>query len=311
MLRTIAAAALAALIAGCGGGGDDRKPAAGRSPATPAAQGAADERPPDLRTACGTTEGLSAKPVWLQTSDGVRLYAVEAGRGATTIVLAHEGRDSLCGGWLPYAARLVRSGHRTLLFDFRGNGESESVTGHKALRLDRDLAAAVGRARAGGARRVFLMGASLGGAAAVQNGASLPVNGIVSLSGTRIWPGFGINHYASLPRLRVPFLYRHLRPRRLHGQAHRDLRGNAPWHRVRRQRTVCATRARAHPPLAAPARTVMTGADGWSDAGDRSRANPGMMERRMMSERSQRGGRPGSGRGRQAPASTTPKEHDA
>jgi pimeloyl-ACP methyl ester carboxylesterase len=207
MLRSIAAAALAALIAGCGGGGDDRKPAAGRSPATPAAQGAADERPPDLRTACGTTEGLSAKPVWLQTSDGVRLYAVEAGRGATTIVLAHEGRDSLCGGWLPYAARLVRSGHRTLLFDFRGNGESESVTGHKALRLDRDLAAAVGRARAGGARRVFLMGASLGGAAAVQNGASLPVNGIVSLSGTRIWPGFGINHYASLPRLRVPFLY--------------------------------------------------------------------------------------------------------
>src|SRR5215218_2199518 len=207
MLRTVAAAALAALVAACGGGSDDRQPAAGRSPATPAAQGAADERPPDLRTACGTTEGLSAKPVWLQTSDGVRLYAVEAVRGVTAIVLAHECRNSLCGGWLPYAARLVRSGHRTLLFDFRGNGESESVTGHKALRLDRDLAAAVGRARAGGARRVFLMGASLGGAAAVQNGAALRVDGIISLSGTRIWPGFGINHPASLPRLRVPFLY--------------------------------------------------------------------------------------------------------
>jgi pimeloyl-ACP methyl ester carboxylesterase len=207
MLRTVAATAVAALVAGCGGGGDDRQPSASRSPATPAAQGAADEGPPDLESACGTTEGLSAKPVWLQTSDGVRLYAVEAGRGSTTIVLAHEGRDSLCGGWLPYARRLVRSGYRTLLFDFRGNGQSESVGGRKALRLDRDLAAAVGRARAGGARRVFLMGASLGGAAAVQNGASLPVSGIISLSGTRIWPGFGINHYASLPRLRVPFLY--------------------------------------------------------------------------------------------------------
>jgi alpha-beta hydrolase superfamily lysophospholipase len=122
-------------------------------------------------------------------------------------VLAHEGRDSLCGGWLPYAGRLVRSGFRVLMFDFRGNGQSESVSGHKALRLDYDLAAAVRRARAGGTRRVFLMGASLGGAAAVQNGASLPVTGIVSLSGTRIWPGYGINHYASLPRLRVPFLY--------------------------------------------------------------------------------------------------------
>jgi alpha-beta hydrolase superfamily lysophospholipase len=93
------------------------------------------------------------------------------------------------------------------MFDFRGNGQSETVFGRKALRLDNDLAAAVRRARAGGTRRVFLMGASLGGAAAVQNGASLPVTGIVSLSGTRIWPGYGINHYASLPRLRVPFLY--------------------------------------------------------------------------------------------------------
>jgi alpha-beta hydrolase superfamily lysophospholipase len=167
----------------------------------------ADDRPPDLRTACGTTEGLSATPLWLRTADGVRLYAVEAGTGSTAIVLAHEGRDSLCGSWLPYAKRLVRSGFRTLLFDFRGNGQSESVAGRKALRLDMDLAAAVRRARAGGARRVFLIGASLGGAAAVQNGASLPVTGIVSLSGTRIWRGFGINHYASLPRLRAPFLY--------------------------------------------------------------------------------------------------------
>ncbi len=167
----------------------------------------ADQRPPALRTACGTTEGLSATPMWLRTADGVRLYAVLAGSGSTVIVLAHEGRDNLCGSWLPYAKRLVRSGFRTLLFDFRGNGQSESVGGDKALRLDRDLAAAVTRAWAGGTRRVFLIGASLGGAAAVQNGASLHVSGIVSLSGTRIWPGFGINHYASLPRLRAPLLY--------------------------------------------------------------------------------------------------------
>jgi alpha-beta hydrolase superfamily lysophospholipase len=167
----------------------------------------ANERPPTLRTACGTTEGLSATPLWLRTADGVRVYAVEAGTGSTTIVLAHEGGDDLCGSWLPYAKRLVQSGFRTLLFDFRGNGESESVNGRRALRLDRDLAAAVRRARAGGSRRVFLIGASLGGATAVQNGASLPVNGIVSLSGTRIWPGYGINRYASLPRMRAPFLY--------------------------------------------------------------------------------------------------------
>ena len=201
---TVAAAAVALMVAGCGGGASSERTT---SPAPSATTTPADQRPPSLRTACGTTEGLSATPLWLRTADGVRLYAVEAGTGSTVIVLAHEGRDDLCGSWLPYAQRLVRSGFRTLLFDFRGNGQSESAAGDKALRLDRDLEAAVTRAWAAGTRRVFLMGASLGGAAAVQNGASLHVSGIVSLSGTRIWPGFGINHYASLPRLRAPFLY--------------------------------------------------------------------------------------------------------
>jgi alpha-beta hydrolase superfamily lysophospholipase len=208
MRRTVAAAAAVVVATGCGGGGDEPPPSVSRSPA-PAAIGTpgADERPPDLRTACLTTEGLSARSLWLRTADGVRLYAVEAGTGSTAIVLAHEGRDDLCGSWLPSAKRFVRAGFRTLMFDFRGNGHSELVDGRKALRLDQDLDAAVKRARRSGARRVFLIGASLGGAAAVQNGASLPVTGIVSLSGTRIWPGFGINHYASLPHLRVPFLY--------------------------------------------------------------------------------------------------------
>jgi alpha-beta hydrolase superfamily lysophospholipase len=201
---TVAAAAVVLTVAGCGGGTDrERTTSTGQSATT----SPADQRPPSLKTACGTTEGLSATPLCLRTTDGVRLYAVEAGTGSTVIVLAHEGRDDLCGSWLPYAARLVPSGFRTLMFDFRGNGQSESVADPKALRLDRDLEAAVTRAWAGGTRRVFLVGASLGGAAAVQNGASLHVSGIVSLSGTRIWPGFGINHYASLPRLRAPFLY--------------------------------------------------------------------------------------------------------
>jgi alpha-beta hydrolase superfamily lysophospholipase len=201
---TLAAAAVAVMVAGCGGGADGERTTS-LAPSVTATS--ADQRPPALKTACGTTEGLSATPMWLRTADRVRLYAVEAGTGSTVIVLAHEGRDDLCGSWLPYAARLVRSGFRTLMFDFRGNGHSESVADPKALRLDRDLDAAVTRAWTGETRQVFLIGASLGGAAAVQNGASLHVDGIVSLSGTRIWPGFGINHYASLPRLRVPFLY--------------------------------------------------------------------------------------------------------
>jgi alpha-beta hydrolase superfamily lysophospholipase len=211
MHRTVAASAasvlLAAAVVGCGGSSPDRAPSGGQSSTTHATWTPADAGPPTLRAACGTTQGLSARPLWLHTADGVRLYAVEAGTGPTTIVLAHEGRSDLCSSWLPYAKHLVAAGFRVLLFDFRGNGESQSVGGRNALQLGRDLAAAVKRARGGGERRVFLIGASLGGAAAVQNGASLRVSGIVSLSGTRIWPGYGINHYASLPRIQAPFLY--------------------------------------------------------------------------------------------------------
>lgn len=161
--------------------------------------------PPPLAQACGSTSGLEAQPSWLTTADGVRLYTVAAGSGTTAIVLAHQGRSNLCDT-LPYAATLVAAGFRVLAFDFRGNGRSESPTRNR-LALGNDLAAMVERSRADGAKHVFLIGASMGGAAVVQNTAALDVDGRISLSGTRLWPGFGINHPDSLPRIRAPFLY--------------------------------------------------------------------------------------------------------
>jgi dienelactone hydrolase len=47
----------------------------------------------------------------------------------------------------------------------------------------------------------------MGGAAIVQNTSALRVEGRISLSGTRLWPGFGINNPAGLARIRAPFLY--------------------------------------------------------------------------------------------------------
>jgi dienelactone hydrolase len=161
--------------------------------------------PPSLVTECGSFyPRFKAQPLWLETADGVRLYAIEAGRGSTTAVLAHQGQSNLCDT-IDYARTLLASGLRIVALDLRGNGLSQSPT-RNALALGRDLAAAVMRAHADGARHVFLIGASMGGAAIVQNSAGLPVGGIVSLSGTRLWPGFGINkpgHGA----LRAPLLY--------------------------------------------------------------------------------------------------------
>jgi pimeloyl-ACP methyl ester carboxylesterase len=169
----------------------------------PAAGAAA--APPTLKDVCGSASGLAATSSWLQTSDGVRLFAITAGLGSTAVVLAHEGGGTLCGA-VPYAKTLVRAGLRVVAFDFRDYGMS-GRSGKRSLLLGNDLAAAAAHARASGATHVFLLGASMGGAAVVQNTAALQVAGRISLSGTRLWPGYGINQPQSLPRIRAPFLY--------------------------------------------------------------------------------------------------------
>ena len=170
-----------------------------------ATAGATGDTPPTLKAACGSAFGLHAHALWASTADGVRLYMVEAGTGKTTVVLAHGGRSDLCDT-LPYAARLLAAGYRIVAFDFRGSGRSEAPA-RDGLALGRDLAAAVAHARQSGADRIFLIGSSMGGAAIVQNTAALRVDGRISLSGTRLWPGFGINDPTGLARIRDPFLY--------------------------------------------------------------------------------------------------------
>jgi pimeloyl-ACP methyl ester carboxylesterase len=144
--------------------------------------------------------------MWFKASDGVRLYGVESGTGGTAVVLAHEGGSDSCE-WLSYIKTLSRAGIRAFAFDFRGYGDSDRPAERKRLALGRDLAAAVARVRADGARHVFLMGASMGGAAVVQDSSGIRVDGLISLSGTKLWTGYGINDPAGVRHLSAPFLY--------------------------------------------------------------------------------------------------------
>jgi pimeloyl-ACP methyl ester carboxylesterase len=143
--------------------------------------------------------------MWFRSSDGVRLFGIEAGTGPTAVVLAHEGNSDLCQ-WLYYIKTLNRVGIRAFAFDFRGHGNSDSPES-ASLALGRDLAGAVAQVRADGAKHVFLVGASMGGAAVVQNTAGIRVDGLISLSGTRLWTGYGVNDPAGVRSLSAPFLY--------------------------------------------------------------------------------------------------------
>jgi pimeloyl-ACP methyl ester carboxylesterase len=166
---------------------------------------AAAATPPALESKCGDTSGVDASPFYVRTSDGVELYSIEAGTGQTAIVLVHESPANLCG-WLPYIPSLTAAGFRVLAFDLRGFSDSTLPASVPARAYDRDLAAEVARARADGAKRVFLVGASYGGAVSLTYGPRLPVDGVISLSGETYLPSRSANPLASASRLKVPVL---------------------------------------------------------------------------------------------------------
>ncbi|HKD87584.1 MAG TPA: alpha/beta fold hydrolase [Streptosporangiaceae bacterium] len=205
LVRWLVVMAWAGALAACSSNGRPETPPTS-PPSSPAATtAAAQSAPPGLVEACSTTSGVRARSMWFAASDGVRLYGIEAGTGRTAVVLAHEGGADLCG-WLPYVRTLQDAGLRVFAFDFRGYGLSEGSSSAD-LALGRDLAGAVARVRADGAAEVFLMGASMGGAAVVQNSAGIDVAGRISLSGTRLWSGYGFNDPAGVRRISAPFLY--------------------------------------------------------------------------------------------------------
>jgi pimeloyl-ACP methyl ester carboxylesterase len=113
-------------------------------------------------------------------------------------------RGTLCQ-WVPYAQRLARMGYLALPFDFRNYGDSQRRNYAVSRRWAGDIAAAVRAVRRLGARKVFVVGASLGGSAGVQAAANVRplVDGVVSVSGAADLSGA----IEAAARLEVPALF--------------------------------------------------------------------------------------------------------
>lgn len=196
MLRAAASAmTLCALAAGCGGG---RPAPRAPAPASP---------PPTLSAECGVPGHAGVRPLWLEASDGQRLYAAGGGSGTVGVVLVPESPPGSICGWLAILPTLERAGRlRVLALDYRGTGGSPVEPGRARFAYGRDLAAAVGRLRAEGAKKVILMGASLGGAMAMAYGPDLDVDAVISLSGETSLPSYHVDAIDAVPRLRTPLL---------------------------------------------------------------------------------------------------------
>lgn len=114
------------------------------------------------------------------TEDGVSLAGEIRGSGTRGVILAHMlGRDRR--SWAEFATTLADDGYRTLAFDFRGFGDSPA--GRDIPLIWRDVGAAATALRDRGVRSVVVIGASMGGTAAlVAASQGVTLDGVVTLS---------------------------------------------------------------------------------------------------------------------------------
>ena len=145
-----------------------------------------------------------AGDVRFPAADGTRLVGHAYGGGSTAVVLVHQRDGTMCQ-WTSYAQRLAKLGYRAVTIDLRNYGDSQARNYPANLRYGGDVVAAVKYVRARGAKKVFLLGASMGGSAAVDGAANArpAVNGVVSVSGAADL----VDAIEAVKRVRVPSLF--------------------------------------------------------------------------------------------------------
>lgn len=175
----------ATTLAACGSDGsdgDDRRaaddPAADAS-TTEATE--ATEAPTTEATTATSTPDVPTEDVTFSSADGVQLVGRIYGTGTTAIVASHQANRSK-GDYASSGPRLAAEGFMVLAYDNRNDGASG--TGDPAQRVQ-DLIAAVELARSRGASKVFLLGASRGGALSLTGATQTPVDGVITLSSSQ------------------------------------------------------------------------------------------------------------------------------
>ncbi len=110
---------------------------------------------------------VAQKTVFVPTSDGGVVCADIYGEGDRAVVLAHGGRFNK-GSWEKQARILSGAGFQVLALDFRGYGKSRGPGQDDPMSapLHLDVLAAVRYLRETGAKRVSVIGGSMGGGAA-------------------------------------------------------------------------------------------------------------------------------------------------
>jgi dienelactone hydrolase len=168
------------LVAGCGG----EQPRA-----------ASTEDPALRRVGEECVQGEERKDLVTFPSEKGRVTGYEVGKGTVGVILAHQSDGDLCQ-WKTYATRLAGKGYRALAINFDVTPFAEDVPAAiAAMRKEPDI------------KRIFLIGASMGGTAVLTAAAQAqpPVAGVVSLSAPGVYAG--MDAQTSMSQLTVPALF--------------------------------------------------------------------------------------------------------
>lgn len=116
---------------------------------------------------------------YFTTSDGVTLNGRIFGQGKTALIFSN-GKGFSMQLWVTVAQTMADRGYMSMLYDYRGVGQSQGTD--NPSERENDLRAAISAARAHGASKVVLIGSSFGGLLAAKLAVEAHAEAIVLVS---------------------------------------------------------------------------------------------------------------------------------
>lgn len=189
---------LALTAAACGGGGGDTAATPSGPVETPSPSASAWAPLPGPLGECGPqpppVQASTYEPLTLADPEVGSVPAARLGEGRTALVLLPQTDGNGLCGWLPFMPVAAAAGYATLAVDLCQYG-AQCLAVDAGTFTDADqtdpVEVAVRYAREElGARRVVVMGASMGGSVALMSAVAVPgLTAVVDLSGPLDWPG--------------------------------------------------------------------------------------------------------------------------
>lgn len=133
--------------------------------------------PTAIPTSLPPTTVPEPQTITFSTSDGATIEGTLYGSGDTAVIFSVMGNCKR--GWDDMADLVAQNGMTALTYQWRGCGESGSVDEVKIQKFVDDLRGAIDFMRAQGAKKIILVGASLGGCASAKLAVESQASGLI------------------------------------------------------------------------------------------------------------------------------------